>query len=90
MNFICKLALYHAAQRRMEAANYGCSPPIVRPTINRRHIDGPYLSSLDSRMFWLSPWERLLTKLGVWDAWDIEWRRCPLPGPKGDAKGLNP
>jgi hypothetical protein len=27
---------------------------------------------------WLSLLERLLTKLGIWDAWDIEWRRFPL------------
>lgn len=76
---ICKIALLHAARQRMIAGGYDCFPPIRKPRITRRHIDGPYFSSLDGRLFWLSPWERLLTKLGIWDAWDIEWRHFPLP-----------
>jgi hypothetical protein len=74
-----KLALLHAAGQRMRAAGYGISPCPTEPKINRRHIDGPYLSSLDGRIIWLSPLERILTKIGFWSAWDIEWRRFPLP-----------
>lgn len=56
----------------------GLTPPIREPRINRRHIDGPYLSRLNGSMHWLTMWERLLTKLGIWGAWDIEARHCAL------------
>lgn len=78
---VAKLALRIAAGERMRRAGYGISPCPTEPTIHRRHIDGPYLSSLDGQIRWLSLPERLLTKLGIWTAWDIEWRRFPLPAP---------
>jgi hypothetical protein len=74
---IIKSALCATAHRRMDRAGIGIWPPITAPKINRRHIDGPYLKALDGTMVWLSPWERLLTKLGVWDAWDVEKRHFP-------------
>lgn len=81
---IAKLALRLAASERMRAGGYGMRPYRDEPRIVRSHIDGPYLSALDGRILWLSLWERLLTKVGIWDAWDIEWRRFPLPdGTKG-------
>src|SRR4051794_7377159 len=91
-----KMALRHAAGQRMHAGRYGISPCPTEPRINRRHIDGPYLSALDGQIRWLSLWERLLTKLGIWNAWDIEWRRFPLPASVGrnaerqDPQGLGP
>jgi hypothetical protein len=72
-----KLALRLAAQERVKAANLG--PMRMEPEIVRRHVDGPYLLAMDRRIVWLSPLERLLTKLGIWDAWEIEWRHFPLP-----------
>ena len=75
-------ALRIAAFRRLRSAGLGFHPPITQPRIVRCHIDGPYLSALDGSILWLSPWERLLTKLRIWDAWDIEWRRFPLPETK--------
>lgn len=74
---ILKSALCASAQRRMKRAGVSVWPPITAPTINRRHIDGPYLRALDGTLRWLSPWERLLTKLRILDAWDIECRHYP-------------
>lgn len=71
--------LREGANVRMAALGIGASPPIREPRINRNHIDGPYLSALDCSICWLSPWERLLTKLSIWNAWDIERRHFPLP-----------
>ena len=59
MDGLVKLSLRMAAGARMRAGNYDMSPLPTEPTINRRHIDGPYLRSLDGQIRWLSPWERL-------------------------------
>ena len=42
------------------------------PFIQRKHIDGPYIHYLDGSVRWLTLWERLLTKVGYYDAWDLE------------------
>lgn len=75
-----QLALRISATKRMARANIGRGDwnQNPAPRITRRHVDGPYLSALDCSMVWLSPLERLMTKLGIWDAWDVEWRRFPL------------
>ena len=74
-----KFALRVAAMERLTLSGISLYPYRSEPTIDRRHIDGPNIKTLDGQVFWLSPCERLLTKLRIWDAWDIEWRRCPLP-----------
>lgn len=61
-----------AAQRNLLR---GIDVGLREPRIVRCHVDGPYAALIDGRMHWLTPWERLLTKLGIWDAWDIEARR---------------
>lgn len=63
---------------RLRAANenlkWGISfyPPITEPSISRKHVDGPLLYRLNGGLHWLSLRDRLLTKLGMKDAWDIE------------------
>lgn len=89
-----QIQLLIAAWDRMRRGGYSAQP-VDEPYIVRGHIDGPYLLGLDHSIVDLSLWERLLTKLGLWDAWDIEARRFPLPasgdaGPQGeDPKGLS-
>lgn len=77
MDALVKVALRIAAARRQASFNF--QRRISEPSIMRNHVDGPMFTALDGQTLWLNPWERLLTKLGVWDAWDIEWRRFPLP-----------
>lgn len=79
ISIVEKAALLLAASERMRIAGEGHYPPMRNPVINRNHIDGPYFTALNGTITWLSLWERLLTKIGIWDAWDIEARRFPLP-----------
>ncbi len=74
-----KAALMMAAQHRNMRDRIGQSPPIREPRIVREHIDGPYIRHLDGTLRWLTLWERLLTKIGTWDAWDIELIDFPNP-----------
>ena len=77
MGNIEKTALRLAACRRQFEGGY--TRPVTEPKIDREHVDGPFLLALDGRIVWLSLLERLMTKAGIWGAWDIEWRRFPLP-----------
>ena len=43
-------------------------PEDAKPTINRKHIDGPLLYLRNGEMHWLTLWERLLLWLGKTDA----------------------
>lgn len=82
-----KHALVIAAHQRQCLGNY--QRRITEPVINRNHVDGPCFTALDGQTAWLTIWERLMTKFGVWDAWDIEWRRFPLlnPGKSAGSEG---
>ncbi len=79
MELCVKMALRLAAVRRMKSAGYMRNA--MKPHIKRTHCDGPMHVSIDGSLHWLSLHERIMTKIGVWDEWDIEWRRFPLPGP---------
>lgn len=75
-----KTAMRLFAFEQNRARGISIHPTPREPRLVRRHIDGPYLLKLDGTMHWLTLWERLLTKLGIWGAWDIEARYCALFG----------
>jgi hypothetical protein len=52
-------------------------PENARPSINRRHIDGPLLYLRNGEMHWLTLWERLLLWLGKTDALALEKKYRP-------------
>jgi hypothetical protein len=79
MENVGKIALFLAAKQRMTDGGYAVRGGLIEPRIIRQHVDGPYLRALDGSIQWLTAWERLMTKLGIWDAWEIEWRHFPLP-----------
>lgn len=74
VSFARKNELLAVAQRDLTRHGISHFPPITQPSINRKHVDGPYLNCLGGGMHWLTLWERLLTKLGIWNAWHIEDR----------------
>ncbi len=49
----------------------------ARPSINRKHIDGPLLFMRNGEMHWLTLWERLLLWLGKTDALALERKHRP-------------
>jgi len=82
-----KSAMRLCAWRELRAHGISYNPPIREPRIVRRHIDGPYCARLNGTLQWLSPLERLLTKLGIWDAWDIEVRHSAVFAPSNSKGG---
>jgi hypothetical protein len=52
-------------------------PADARPSINRKHIDGPLLRMRNGELHWLTPWERLLLRLGKTDALVLERKYRP-------------
>lgn len=49
----------------------------ARPSINRRHIDGPLLYLRNGELHWLTLWERFLLWLGMTDALTLERKYRP-------------
>ena len=49
----------------------------AKPTINRRHIDGPLLYMRTGELHWLTLWERVLLFFGRTDAEKLESKYRP-------------
>lgn len=52
-------------------------PADARPSINRKHIDGPLLYMRNGEIHWLTPWERILLWFGRTDALALERKHRP-------------
>lgn len=76
-----KIAMRLSAAVRMRHGGISRRLPTIAPSIDRQHKDGPVLRSLDGSLVWLSFLERVMTMIGLWSAWDVEWRRFPLTDP---------
>lgn len=61
-------------QAALSNLHVSIADPNPAPVIYRRHVDGPYIRRPDGQIHWLTLRERLLTKLRVWNATDIERR----------------
>lgn len=48
-----------------------------RPSIQANHIDGPLLHFTDGQLHWLGLWERLLFRLGLTDAEQLQRKLRP-------------
>lgn len=52
-------------------------PANSKPSIKRRHIDGPLLTFSDGQMHFLGPWQRIQLALGFTDADKLQRKLRP-------------
>ena len=52
-------------------------PDDARPSINRKHIDGPLLYMRNGELHWLTLWERVLLRFGKTDSFALERKYRP-------------
>lgn len=59
------------------AHGVGIKGGLTSPSIQPKHIDGPFLHFSDAQMHWLSPWERILFFFGLTDAEKLQRKLRP-------------